>query len=145
MRYGSPDLMGGASEKMLTGRTVYKTYLSSEELCFLSRRPKFMWCIKVHVFVYLLTVFNFDLHSTKILTRNLTLGLRCGCRFYALYNCTAVEMQIWPRKDTRELSRPALWPTQPPIQWVPCALSTGVKRTGREADQSSPYSAEVKN
>jgi hypothetical protein len=29
-------------------------------------------------------------------------------------------------------SRPALGPTQPPIQWVPGALSTGVKRLGRE-------------
>jgi hypothetical protein len=41
-------------------------------------------------------------------------------------------------------SRPALWPTQPPIQWVPGALSLGVKRQGREADHSPPSSAEVK-
>jgi hypothetical protein len=42
-------------------------------------------------------------------------------------------------------SRPALRSTQPPIQWVPGALSTGVKRSGREADHSPPTSAEVKN
>jgi hypothetical protein len=36
-------------------------------------------------------------------------------------------------------------PTQPPIQWVPGALSLGVKRLGREADHSPPSSAEVKN
>jgi hypothetical protein len=35
-------------------------------------------------------------------------------------------------------------PTQPPIQWVPEALSLGVKRPGREADHSPPSSAEVK-
>jgi hypothetical protein len=40
-------------------------------------------------------------------------------------------------------SRPALGPTQPPMQWVPGALSLGVKRLGREADQSPP-STEVK-
>jgi hypothetical protein len=34
--------------------------------------------------------------------------------------------------------------TQPPIQWVPGALSLGVKRPGREADWSPPCSAEVK-
>jgi hypothetical protein len=39
----------------------------------------------------------------------------------------------------------ALGPTQPPIQWVPGALSLGVKRRGREADHSPPSSAEVKN
>jgi hypothetical protein len=42
-------------------------------------------------------------------------------------------------------SRTALGPTQPPIQWVPGALSLGVKRLGREADHSSPCSADFKN
>jgi hypothetical protein len=41
-------------------------------------------------------------------------------------------------------SRPALGSTQPPIQWVPGALSLGVKRLGREADRSPPSSADVK-
>jgi hypothetical protein len=42
----------------------------------------------------------------------------------------------------------ALGPIQPPIQWEPEALSPGVKRRVREADQSphsSPSSAKVKN
>jgi hypothetical protein len=43
------------------------------------------------------------------------------------------------------VSRTALEPTQPPIPWVPGALSLGVKRPGREADHSPPSSAEVKN
>jgi hypothetical protein len=42
-------------------------------------------------------------------------------------------------------SRPALGPTQPPIQWVMGALSPGVKRPGREADHSPPTSSEIKN
>jgi hypothetical protein len=37
-------------------------------------------------------------------------------------------------------SRPDLGPTQTPVQWAP-----GVKRPGREANHSSPTSAEVKN
>jgi hypothetical protein len=40
--------------------------------------------------------------------------------------------------------RPALGPTQPPIQGVPGALSLVVKRPCCEADHSPPSSAEVK-
>jgi hypothetical protein len=42
-------------------------------------------------------------------------------------------------------SKPALGPTQPPVRWVPGALAPAVKRQGREADNSRPPSAEVKN
>jgi hypothetical protein len=41
-------------------------------------------------------------------------------------------------------SKLALESTQPPIQWVPVDLSPGVKRLGREADQSLPTSVKVK-
>jgi hypothetical protein len=42
------------------------------------------------------------------------------------------------------LSRQALGPTQPHIQWVPRALAQGVKRTGCEADHRPPTGSEVK-
>jgi hypothetical protein len=42
-------------------------------------------------------------------------------------------------------ARPALRPTQPPLQWVPGALSPEGRRPGRETDHSPPSSAEVKN
>jgi len=35
--------------------------------------------------------------------------------------------------------------TQPPIQWVPVAITTGGKRPGREAEKSLQSSAVVKN
>jgi hypothetical protein len=41
-------------------------------------------------------------------------------------------------------SRPALRPTQPPIQWVPGAHPPGGKRQGREANHSPPTSPKVK-
>jgi hypothetical protein len=41
-------------------------------------------------------------------------------------------------------STPTVGPAQPAIQWIPGALSPGVKRQGREADHSPPSSAEVK-
>jgi hypothetical protein len=44
------------------------------------------------------------------------------------------------------VSRPALGPAQPPVQWVPGVLSPGVKaRPRRDADHSPPSSAEVVN
>jgi hypothetical protein len=38
-----------------------------------------------------------------------------------------------------------LYFVQPPIQWVPGALSLGVERPGLEADHSPPTNSEVKN
>ena len=40
------------------------------------------------------------------------------------------------------LSRPALGPTNPPVQWVP-GLSRGKERPGRDADPSLPSSTVV--
>jgi len=42
-------------------------------------------------------------------------------------------------------SGPVLRPTQPPVQWVPGALTPGIKQLGHEADCSPPSSAKVKN
>jgi hypothetical protein len=38
-----------------------------------------------------------------------------------------------------------LGPNQPPIQWVPGAVSSRVKRQGRKANHSLPNSAKIKN
>jgi hypothetical protein len=42
------------------------------------------------------------------------------------------------------VSRTSLRPTQPPIQWVPGALSLVVKQLRHKADHSPPSSAKVK-
>jgi hypothetical protein len=42
------------------------------------------------------------------------------------------------------LSKQVLGPTQLPRQWVPGAVSVGVKQPGREDDSSPATSAEVK-
>jgi hypothetical protein len=43
------------------------------------------------------------------------------------------------------VSRPALSPTQPPIQWVRVSFPGGYARPGRDDDHSPPLSAEVNN
>jgi hypothetical protein len=49
-------------------------------------------------------------------------------------------------KDLTSVSRPALVPTQPPVQWVPAVLSLGgSKALPVRDDHSPPSSAEVVN
>ena len=48
---------------------------------------------------------------------------------------------LW-RRDFPHLSRPALGPTQPPVQWI-LGFSGGKERPGRDADPSPPSSAVV--
>jgi hypothetical protein len=59
----------------------------------------------------------------------------------------AIEVRSRQRqKYFSTVTTPALGPTQPPVQWVPAVLSPGIKRGwGRDADHSSPSSAEVEN
>jgi hypothetical protein len=70
---------------------------------------------------------------------------------YGLEDRTIGRSTFDPRQGQRifllaPASRPALGPTQPPIQWVPGVLSPGGKaRPGRDTDHSPPSSAEVKN
>jgi hypothetical protein len=45
-------------------------------------------------------------------------------------------------QDFPHLSRPALGPTQPSVQWVP-GIFRGKERPGRDADPSPPSSAVV--
>jgi hypothetical protein len=55
-----------------------------------------------------------------------------------------VRVPVGSRILFSKSSRPALGPTQPPIQWVPGTLSPGVKHQRREADHSPPTGVEVK-
>jgi len=52
-------------------------------------------------------------------------------------------IESWWGRGFPHLSRPALGPTQPPVQWVP-GLSLGKERPGRDADPSPPSSPMVK-
>jgi hypothetical protein len=71
------------------------------------------------------------------MSRNSSVGIATGYRFDSQQG-----------KDIflySTASRPALRPTQLPIQWVLGALSPGVERPGREAEYSPTSSAGIKN
>jgi len=51
----------------------------------------------------------------------------------------------WGKGLFSETSRPALWPTQPPIQWVLEAVFPEVKHPRHEAGHLPLSSAKVKN
>jgi hypothetical protein len=63
-------------------------------------------------------------------------GIETGYRM----NGPGIESR-W-RRDFALLSRPALWSTQPPVQWVP-GLSRGLKAAGAWRWPLTPSSAEV--
>jgi hypothetical protein len=57
---------------------------------------------------------------------------------------THIWLFLIARVQKISASRMSLGPVQPPVRWVPGALSLGVGRLLREADHSPPSSAEVK-
>jgi hypothetical protein len=90
------------------------------------------------------------IHTYKIHSRRLQVRLWTLFRFLhpARVACSAVRITAGYGLDgpgsirsiarffLSTASRPALGPTQPPIQWVLGALSPGVKQSMREADHS---------
>ena len=58
------------------------------------------------------------------------------------YGLDGPEIESQWGGDFPKLSRPAVGPTQPPVQWVP-GLSRVKERPGRDADHSAPSSAVV--
>jgi hypothetical protein len=78
---------------------------------------------------------------TYIKSRDSVVGIATGYRLDDLG--AGIRVSVGSRIFST-LSRAARGPTQIPIQWVPGALSVGVKWPGHEAHHSPPTSAEVK-
>jgi hypothetical protein len=91
--------------------------------------------------------------SANVLNTNLV----CNLHDIYFWSWDSSVIQCWAMDDWRfkswqglgiflftTMSRLALEPIQPPIQWVPGVLSLGVKQLRCEANHSPPPSAEVK-
>jgi hypothetical protein len=64
-------------------------------------------------------------------------------RMVTVENIHIIPFFFFKKKGDCSKFKCGLGPTQPPILWVPGALSLGVKQLGREADHSLLSSAEV--
>jgi hypothetical protein len=77
-----------------------------------------------------------DIKLQFMRSRNSVVGIATG---YGLDDRgVGVRVPVGSRILFSTLSRPALRSTLRPIQWVPWALSQGLKRPGNEADHSPP-------
>jgi hypothetical protein len=73
-------------------------------------------------------------HITQLVGWDSSVGIATG------YELDGLEIESLWRWNFSHLSRPALGPTQPPVQWVP-DLSRWLERPGRGADPSPISSA----
>ena len=80
---------------------------------------------------------RFDTVSKRVMGRDSVVGIAPRYRL----DGPGIKSR-WGR-DFSKPSRPALGPTQPPIQWIP-GLFPGVKRPGRGVDHPPSSSARVK-
>jgi hypothetical protein len=99
-----------------------------------------------HTFVHSREIFSFSItwNAGSTASRLTSLNLFCFHRNLlepGRLSQYSGQVRCW----TATASRAGLGPTQPPIQRVPGTLSLGVKRADREADNSPPSSAEIKN
>jgi hypothetical protein len=78
----------------------------------------------------------------------MTVVLQGGCGLGSIvgivtgYRLDSLGIESWWRQDFSHLSRLALGPTQPSVQWAP-GLSRGKERPGHDADPSLPSSAVI--
>jgi hypothetical protein len=83
---------------------------------------------------------NYQFYYHHGVSRDSAVGITTGCVLDD--GGVGVQVSVGSRIFFTS-SRSDLGSTQPPIQWVPGALSPGVKQPDREADHSRPPSPEV--
>jgi hypothetical protein len=127
---------------LLSSNILFSTFSQMLLITFSSCSYKFHNDIKLQVKLQFCLLLTFRILNRG--SRDSTVGIATGYRLDD-------RGRGWSSSPSRvknflfsTSSRPALGPTQLPIQWVPEALSPGVKRPGREADHSPNTSAKVK-
>ena len=76
---------------------------------------------------------TFHMQNIRSLTSKMGRDSSVGIAIRYGLDGPGIESRWGGGRDFPHPSRPALWPTQPPVQWLP-GLSPGVKRPGSGAD-----------
>jgi hypothetical protein len=123
-------------------------YMSVTLQAVSNKIPPFSWFYEGRMLIYCLQMDSWPLvpnpeKPIMIRSRDSSVGISTGYalddRIIGVRFPVGAEIFLF---DT--VSRPALEPTQPLVQWVVGAVLLGVKRQGREADNSLPSCADVK-
>jgi hypothetical protein len=91
-----------------------------------------------HSMAWSISIWN---NNTTSMNRDSSVGTATG---YGLDGRGSIPGRGWEFCSSTPCPRPALGPTDPPIQWSSGALSLGVKRPGHDADHSPQSSSGVK-
>jgi hypothetical protein len=93
------------------------------------------WVCLSRVLVFVKFIHIYTLRCTVCVSRGSSVSIvsDCGLGDRTIEVRSPVEAKDFPLAS---VSRPALGPTQPPVQWIPAVLSPGVKR-GRDVTQTT--------
>jgi hypothetical protein len=122
------------------GRFIWRAYTEQSNVSDIPCRHSNTNSFKKRKFIPMLNSKSNNNNVWNTGSRDSSVGIAIG---YGLDD-RGVGIEVTVGSRTFSCPRCPNRPTQPPIQWIPGAISLGIMRPEREAEHSPPTSAEVK-